>query len=82
MKPTSQNPPITDQAPLPRQHEKGRLKNVLRIVMPVQHMTTNPEHHRSMAINQSPECFLRLGLVAAQELVEQVLVRQLLGSLA
>ena len=82
VKPTSQNPAIPDRAPLPRQHEKCRLKHVLRIVMLVQHMTTNPQHHRSVAIDQSPERFLRLGFLAAQELVEQVLVRELLGSLA
>jgi len=74
MEPTSQDPAITDRAPLPRQHEKGRLKCVLRIVMLVEHVATNSQHHRSVPFNQRPERFLRLGLLSAQELIEQVFV--------
>ena len=76
MKPAGQDLAIPNRAAFLREHKKRRLKRVFRIVLFVQDVTADPQHHRTVAHDQGLEGFLGLRVAPVQESLEQVAVRQ------
>src|SRR5262249_29641081 len=71
VQPASQCLPLADRTAVPRQHEKGCLEGVFRVLLVLKHPAAHAQNHRTVAGDQSSKG----GFVAAcDEVVKQLVI--------
>ena len=61
--------------PALRQHEEGCLKGVFGVLVSTEDVPADPEHHRSVPLDQRLEGGLRVFFLPGQERINQLLIR-------
>ena len=74
--PASHGTSPTDRTSATGQDEKHRLSRVFRLVRVVEQAATEPQDHRTMPIDEAPECGRRPGVGTVHELFQQFPVGQ------
>ncbi len=76
VEPTPERTVHPDRARLSNEHEKRRLKCVIRLVRVGQNAPADPQHHRAVPLNQRSESQVCNGVAGGNESVQELPVRE------